>query len=65
MRGPRKFCQRGFNFDNVFFLVDERREDANTAISGPSLAHQRNATEMALRWRADDGPTLNADLVAL
>ena len=22
-RGPRKFCQRGFNFDNVF-LVDER-----------------------------------------
>ena len=37
------------------FLVDERREDPNTTISGPSSA----------RWWAGDGPTLNAGLVAL
>ena len=61
MRGSRKFCQRGPNFGGVFFfffffcLVDEGREDPNTTISGPSSARQRH------RWRADDGPTLNAD----
>ena len=32
--------------------------------SGPSSARTRNATEMAFRWRADDGPTLNVSLVA-
>ena len=31
-------------------------------ISGPSTTRNRNA--MAFRWRADDGPTLNAGLVA-
>ena len=62
IRGSRKFCQRGSNFDKFFFLllVDEGREYPNTTISGPSLARQRNAIEMAFRWRADDGPTLNA-----
>ena len=40
-------------------------EDPNTAINVPSSALQRNAIEMAFRWRADDGPTLNAGLVAL
>ena len=34
MSGSRKFCQRGPNFDNVFFsflfLVDERREYPKT-----------------------------------
>ena len=55
MRGSRKFCQRGSNFDNVF-LVDEGREDPSNTISGPSSA---------FRWRADDGPTMNAGLVAL
>ena len=49
----------------LFFLVDEGREDPNTTISGPSLAQQRNAIKMAFHWRADDGPTLNAGLVAL
>ena len=46
MRGSRKFCQRGSNFDNVF-LVDERWEDPNTTISRPSSARQRNAIKMA------------------
>ena len=65
MRGSRKFCQRGSNIDNLFFLFDEGRNDKNTTISGPSSARQRNAIKMAFRWRADDGPTLNAGLVAL
>ena len=47
------------------FLVDEMREDPNTTIIRPSLARQRNAILMAFRWRADIGPTLNVDLVAL
>ena len=64
MRGSRKFCQSGSKFDN-FFLVDEGIEDLNTAINEPSSARQRNAIEMTFRWRADDGPTLNAGLVAL
>ena len=51
MRGSRKFCQRGFNFDNVFFLVDQGRKVPNTTISWPSSA--------------DNVPTLNAGLVAL
>ena len=36
-----------------------RREDPKSSKIPPSLARQRNA------WRADDGPTLNAVLVAL
>ena len=48
-----------------FFLVDEGIEDPNTAINWPSSARQQNAIQMAFRWRADDGPTLNAGLVAL
>ena len=39
--------------------------DRNTAISGPSSAHQQNAIKMVFRWRANDGPTLNAGLEAL
>ena len=66
MRGSRKFCQRGTKltfFLFCFLLVDEGREDPSTTISGPSSAHQQNAI-MAFPWRADDGPTLNAGLVA-
>ena len=73
MRGSRKFFQRWSKFDNVFFIflfilfleVDKGIEDRNTAINRPSSARQRNAISMAFRWRADDGPTLNAGLVAL
>ena len=66
MRRSRKFCQRGSNVEVLgVFLVDEGREDPNTTISGPSLACQGNAISMAFCWRADDGPTLNAGLVAL
>ena len=41
------------------------REDRNATKSGPSSARQRNAIEMAFRWHADNGPPLNAGLVAL
>ena len=66
MRGSRKFCQRVSKFDEGFFLlllfiVGEGIEDPNWL----SSARQRNAIEMAFRCRADDGPTLNAGLVAL
>ena len=49
----------------IFFLVDKGIEDTTTAINGPSSARQRNALSMTFRWRANDGQTLNADLVAL
>ena len=49
----------------AIFVVDEGIEDQNTTISVPSSAQQRNAIEMAFRWLADDGPKLNAGLVAL
>ena len=42
----RKFCQRGSDFDNVFFLVDEGRDDPNTTISGPTSARQQTS----LKW---------------
>ena len=45
----------------LLFIVGEGIEDPNWL----SSARQRNAIEMAFRWRADDGPTLNAGLVAL
>ena len=48
-----------------FFLVEGGIEDPNTALIGPSSVRQPNAIEMAFRWRADDGPTLNAGMVAL
>ena len=44
MRGSRKFCQRGSNFDNVFF--DEGRKDPSTTIRGSSSARQRNAIKL-------------------
>ena len=43
----------------------ETREDPNTTISRLSSARQGPAIYMAFRWRADDGPTLKAVLVAL
>ena len=48
MRGSRKFCQRGSNSD---FLVDEGREDPNSA--------------KADHHRTDDRSSFNAGLVTL
>ena len=41
------------------------REDRNFTKKRPSSVRQGNAIEMAIRWRADNGPPLNAGLVAL
>ena len=69
MRGSRKFCQRGPNLRTFFFFFflggGGGLVDPNTALIVPSSARQQNAIDMAFRWRADDGPTLNAGLVAL
>ena len=67
---PESFVRGGPNlmfsfFSFFFFLAVEGLDDPNITINGPSSACQRNAIEMAFRWRADDGPTLNASLVAL
>ena len=57
MRGSRKFCQRGYNYEVFFvFFLEEGREipkkHLKLAIIGPLE-------------RADDGLILNAGLVAL
>ena len=59
MRGSRKFCQRGPTLTG--FLVDEWREDPSTTISSPPA----QGHIMAFGWLADDGPAMNAGLVAL
>ena len=69
MRGSRVYCQRGSYQIRVFFLfllllllflIHVGREDPNTITSGPSSARQKSFC-----WRANDGQTLNAVLVAL
>ena len=56
MRGSRKFCQSGSNFDNVF-LVYEGREDPSTTIRGSLSAQKRNA----IKWRFADVPMMAQD----
>ena len=60
MRESRKFWQRRSNFDNVFFKVDEGREDPSPTLSGSSSARQPNA----IKWRFADMP-MNAQLSQL
>ena len=49
---PESFA-RGVPTLLTMFIFDEGREDSNSTRRGP------------FRWRADDGPTLNAGLVVL
>ena len=53
---PGSFVRGGPFLTFFFFLVDEGREDPNTTTI---------AGQPALRWCAEDGPTLNSGLVAL
>ena len=63
IRGSRKFCQRGTNNTDTFlFYYFSSRWDGERI---ESSVRQRNAIEMAFRWRADNGQSLNAGLVAL
>ena len=56
---------RGGQTSTKFFFYFEGGRIQNTTISGPSSARQGNVIKMTFCWRADDGPTLNAGLVAL
>ena len=66
IRGSGKFCQRGSNYDKVFFSFMRGGEGR---IQIPLLAgHQRPACETPFKWRFAGGPmiaTWNAGLVAL
>ena len=63
MRDPESFVRVDPTL--TMFAFYSGREDPNTTIDGPLSARQRNAIEMAFRWRVDVGPTLKAGLVAL
>ena len=43
----------------IFGWYDQGIEGTDTSKSGPLSVRQQNAIKMALRGRADDGPTLN------
>ena len=65
MCGSRKFLSEGSNFDNVFFFSLMRGGRIQISLL---VGHQWPASETPFKWRftggADDGPTLNAGLVA-
>ena len=65
MRGSRKFCQRGSNFDNICFQT-EGREDQSPTLNGPSSARQRNAIKRHFAGMPthDECPTLNVGFAA-
>ena len=56
---PESFVGGGSNSDIGFGLADAGKEDPNTTKSRPSSDRQRNVINMAFRWRAVDGLTLN------
>ena len=59
-----KVLQRGPNLTTLFSFFLLKRDDAyhyKRAIIGPPSKRHLNG----VRWRADDGPTLNAGLAAL
>ena len=62
---PDCFTRGGPILTTLFIFLDDRREDPNTTISGPSSACQQNTIEMAFRWLADNGPLLNTGFLAL
>ena len=70
---PGSFVEGGQTLTTFFFLlflVDEGREVPYTTIAGHHLTASETPTTaserpLVFRWRADDGPTLNAGLVGL
>ena len=62
VRGVQRFLL--FFFFRFFYLLGWR-VDRNATKSGTLSARHRNAIPMAFCWRADNGPPLNAGLVAL
>ena len=62
IRGSRKFCERVSTFVNVYSGLGQKGSNYHykrVIISPPAKGHL-----MAFRWHADNGPTLNASLVA-
>ena len=56
MRGPRKFCQRGSNFESVFFFFSLLRRGR---VQIPLLAdHHWPASETSFKWRFTGGPMM-------
>ena len=53
------------SFKLILLFDDNGRENPITTKGWPSSADQPNAIEMAFRWRADGGLTLNVGLTAL
>ena len=58
---PESFVRGGPTLTTFFFSLMRGGRVQIPLIAG----NQRNAILMAFRWRADDGPTVNAGLVAL
>ena len=54
MRGSRKFCQRGPNFENLFFSLMSRRRNKilllKRSIIGPPAKRRLNGVSQACRW---------------
>ena len=63
--GSRKFCQRGSDFDMFFFFLEWRDDPSKYHYKQVIIGLQANAILMAFCWRADNGPKLDAELVAL
>ena len=59
-RIQKKIVRRGPTLTTFFLLISGERIQIQL-----KAGHHRPAIKMAFRWRADDGLTLNADLVAL
>ena len=55
MRGSRKFCQRGSNFDNFFFMRGESKYHYKRTISASEMAFRFKlrfaGVLMSARWR--------------
>ena len=54
MRGSRKFCQRGSNFDNVFFIIirgERIKYHYQRAITGPPAKRHLNGNSVSLACR--------------
>ena len=57
MRKSRKFCQRGSNFDNVFFFsVDEGK--GGSKYQPFSACHYWPASERPFKWPFAGGPIM-------
>ena len=66
MCGSRNYYQRGSNLDKFFLVggggIDEGQKNPDSTISNKRAI---NCHLNGVCWWADDGPTLNASLVAL